>query len=232
MSNLNPYSAIKPDSRHFASYLDFLRSGWIDEGMRPQRINTLLTLLRELERLRHCYSKNVEAAFSSKKIANLALAKKMGYSDVRYLQKLRKWLEEQGILSVKRKKVNGFINMWNSYTFVGFRDWFVQSFPQALCQTGHPKEDNDLRSLFGAKPEVGIRFPEQKLTRWDTATRFWRSLAFEVTNSPPCLSTLSEKFKVNLRKHQIPDNDPNIIARWKSYVKRAVEFQKQAQGTL
>lgn len=49
MSRLNPYGAIKHDSRRFAEYLDHLKSYWIADGVRPQRINAALALLREIE---------------------------------------------------------------------------------------------------------------------------------------------------------------------------------------
>lgn len=155
----------------------------------------------------------------------------MGYKTSRQIQKLRQWLEERGVLVARREKANGFINKWNSYIFTGFRDWFIQTYQQTYSKTGHPKEESDLRSLSGAKPKAGICFPKEKLTTWDTATRFWRLLALEVTESPPCLSALSEKFRFNLRKLQIPLDDPSIIGRWKGFVKRAVEFQAKAGRT-
>lgn len=228
MSSLNPYGSIKPDSNRFATYIDFLRSKWINAGVRPQRINGALTLLRELERLRICFSKSIEAAFMSKRISNSNLAKKMGYKTSRQVQKLRQWLEEQGILVVRRTKANGFFNKWNSYIFEGFRAWFIQSFQQPVCKTGHPKEDSDYKSLYGHPPKSRICFPKEKLTTWGTSTRFWRLLAFEVTNNPPCLSALSERFRLNLRKHQSPLDDPSIVGRWKSFVNRAVAFQAKA----
>lgn len=231
MSNLNPYSAIKPHSRHFASYLDSLRLKWINQGVRPQRINGALTLLRELERLRLCYSKNVEAAFATRKIANSSLAEKMGYKTCRQVQKLRQWLEEQEVLVVRRRKANRFFNKWNSYIFADFRDWFILTYQQPYRETGHPEKDNDQRSLYASKPKVGISFPKKKLTNWGRATRFWRLLAYEVSASPPCLSALSEKFRLNLQRHQIPLDDPSVIRRWKSFVKRAVEFQTKAEGS-
>lgn len=229
MSSLNPYGAIMPDSTRFATYLDHLRSKWVDEGVRPQRINSALILLRELERLRLCYSKCAEAAFISQKIANSSLAQVMGYKTNRQVQKIRQWLEEQGVLSAKRQKVNALINKWNSYVFSGFREWFIQTYQQACSKTGHPKEESDLRSLSGAKPKTGICFPRTNLNSWDSAMRFWRVIAQEVSESPPCLSKLSEKFRLNLRKHQIPLDHPSVIGRWKGYVKRAVEFQKRTE---
>lgn len=118
-----------------------------------------------------------------------------------------------------------FINAWNSYIFADFKMWFIQSFQQPDCKTGHLKRDSDYKSLYGFKPKSRICFPKENLTTWAHSTRFWRLLALEVTNNPPCLSTLSERFRFNLRKHQVPLDDPSIIRRWKSFVKRAVEFQ-------
>jgi hypothetical protein len=230
MSCLNPYGAIKPDSRRFAEYLDVLRARWVARGVRPQRINGALALLREIERLRLCFSKPVEAAFASRKIANAALATSMGYKTDRQVQKLRQWLEEQGVLVVQRRKLNGFLNKWNSYLLADFRQWFICRYQRAQRKTGHPKEENDQRSSYGQKPKYGICFPSERLTTWETSARFWRLLAFEVTDSPPCLSALSDKFRLNLRRRQVPLDDPSIIARWKSFVRRAVAFQANREG--
>lgn len=230
MSRLNPYGAIKPDSRRFAEYLDHLKSYWIADGVRPQRINAALALLREIERLRLCFSQPVDAAFKSRKIANAALARSMGYQTNRQVQKLRQWLEEQGVIAVSRQKANGFFNKWNSYFLTGFRDWFILRYQQASGKTGHPKEESDHRSPYGRTPKSRICFPKEDLTTWNSSARFWRILALEVSDNPPCLSALSGKFRLNLRKHQVLLDDPSIIGRWKNFVKRAVAFQSKSGG--
>ena len=203
MSKLNPHGHIKPTTDRFEEYLDSLRARWIAERVRPQKINGVLALLRELQRMRMAFSTLSDRAFRTKSVSNKRLAQKLGYQTHRQVQKYRAWLEEQGVLVVCRPKLNHFLNDLNYYLFVDFKKWFIQTYQQPERETGHPIKDNDLKSLF-TSPKLGqICFPQDKLTKWYGHHKLWRTLAKEVViaeKDMPDLADLSDKFRIYLRK--------------------------------
>lgn len=226
MSTLNPYGHIKPTSNRFEEYLDDLRARWKSEEIRPQRIHAAVAFLRELERLRMCFSAMNHKAFTTKNISNKVLAERMGYQTVRQIQKLRQWLEGQGILNVMRPKLTKFLNGWNRYEFADFKAWFSTRFQQTSCKTGHPVKDNDQRSLLTKKSR--ICFPAQDLTSWDRSSQFWKVIAEEALRGGerlPCLKSASADFRTNLHKHEIPFDHASIIARWKAFIRKRMDFK-------
>ncbi len=232
MTSLSQYGHIKPTSNRFEEYLDDLKAHWRLQKVRPQRVHAAIALLRELERSRICFSALNDKSFATKNISNKALAERLGYQTTRQVQKLRQWLEEQGILSVIRPKLNRFFNGWNRYEFARFKEWFIARFQQPARKTGHPIKENDQRSLFTKPTNNRISFPTNDLSSYGSRSRFWIVIANEVPKAGeqlPCLASLSQKFRINLIQHRIPFDDKSIIPRWKAFVRKAIEFQ-QPQG--
>ncbi len=151
MSELNPYGHIKPTSDRFEEYLAEKTREWREAEIAPQTIQRAILAMRLLEKIRLCFSKPNDAAFKTKHIKNEALAKLMGYggkSPSRCFQRIRKWLEEMGVLAVRRSKLNGFYNKWNQYELADFKNWFVKRYQQRPRQTRHPIKENNQRLFF------------------------------------------------------------------------------------
>lgn len=226
MNGALKYSSIKSDTLNFIKYRKYAVKSLIrDHGVSMQKARTLSLLLEVLEGYRISFSKG-SYRFQTKRISTRSIASELGVTE-RYVRMLLRILENAEIIIIRRRRINRFMSLWNAFEFSGFIKWLT-TFTQTKRIPVPPKEESNHRLLFR-----GIHFPTTNLSRINTAHKYWRSIAYEVLppgKDMPCLSSLSQRFRLNLRKHHILHDDPNIIPRWKAYVKRALDFKNQWDG--
>ncbi len=216
------YSSVKSDTITFRKYREVVTEELKTEyNVSNQKARTISALLEILESFRVSFSKG-DYRFQTKRVSKEVLANKLGVSK-RYVQKLLRLLEDLGIIAIRSKRVGRFMSLWNAFELTGFMAW-LEGFAQTRRTPVLPKEESNSRLLF-----KGFSFPVSNLSTFDNRHEIWRLMARQAISSDaclPCLQKLSEKFRINLRRHNIGHDDPSIIARWKSFVRNAVSFKK------
>jgi hypothetical protein len=226
MIGILKYSGIKSDTINFRKYRQVAVQKLKQElGVSNQKARTLSALLEILETYRVSFSKG-DYRFQTKRVSSEVLADELGVTK-RYVRILLRILETTGIITIRRRRVGRFMSLWNAFELTGFMAWLA-SYAQRRCTPVPPKEESNLRLLFGQ-----ITFPVADLSAGNNRHSFWRGVAREavpIGSQLPCLAKLSIKFRLNLRKHNIGHDDPSIIARWKRFVTNAVSFQEQGKA--
>lgn len=224
MFGILKYSSVRTDTVSFRKYRKFaVERLKEDHGVSKQKARTLNALLEILESHRVSFSKG-DYRFQTKRVSNEVLADELGVSK-RYVRMLLRILEVAGIIAVRRRRVGRFMNLWNAFEFTGFMTWLAR-YAQSRRTPVPPKEESNLRLPF-----TKIAFPIANISSFDDRHAFWRHIAREAlppSMQLPCLAKLSGKFRLNLRLHNVCHDDPSIIARWKSFVKRSVAYQNKA----
>lgn len=223
MNGALKYSSIKSDTLNFKKYRKHAVRSLIDHhDVSVQKARTLNLLLEILEGHRISFSKG-DYRFQTKRISTESVAQELGVTP-RYTRMLLRILENAQIITIRRRRISRFMSLWNAFEFSGFIKWLT-FYAQTKRTPVPPKEESNPRLLFN-----GLHFPIANLSQIDRSHNYWRCIAFEVLpagKDMPCLSTLSQRFRLNLRKHHIGHDDPSIIPRWRAFVKRALDFQNQ-----
>ncbi|MCO4839354.1 MAG: hypothetical protein KC447_04470 [Rhodobacteraceae bacterium] len=223
MNGALKYSSVKSDTLNFTKYRKHAVRLLIEcHGVSAQKARTLSLLLEILEGHRISFSKG-DYRFQTKRISTKILAGELGVTP-RYTRTLLRILEHAQIITIRRRRISRFMSLWNAFEFSGFIIWLT-GFAQTRRTPVPPKEESNPRLLFN-----GLKFPTANLSQIDRSHKYWRCIAYEVLpagKDMPCLSSLSQRFRLNLRKHHIGHDDPSIIPRWKAFVKRALDFQNQ-----
>jgi|GEM_PF-2588281 len=226
MNGALKYSSVKSDTLNFKKYRKYAVRLLIEHhGVSEQKARTLSLLLEILEGHRISFSKG-DYRFQTKRISTKSIASDLGVTE-RYVRMLLRILENAEIITIRRRRISRFMSLWNAFEFSGFIKWLT-FFAQTKRTPVPPKEESNPRLLFS-----GLLFPSTNLSQIDRSHNYWRCIAYEVLPSGkdmPCLSSLSQRFRLNLRKHHIGHDDPSIIPRWKAFVKRALDFQSR-KGT-
>ncbi len=206
---------------NFNKYRRMMRQVFVTEfGITVAKSKSLCELLDVLESLRVSFCKG-KYCFETKRISSKEIADEMGVTE-RYVRILMRILEKASIIGVLRKRYDRTHNFKNRYVLCGFRTW-LSTFAQAPIDPVPSSHDNDQRSLLIISNNK-LTFPASR-----HIGKFWKVIAYEVQNVGelmPCLASLSDKFRVNIDRHQIPRNHGSIIIRWKNFVRGAIDFKK------
>ncbi len=223
MIGILKYSGVRTDTLSFRTYRKAAVATLISKhSISKQKARTLSALLEILESHRISFSKG-DYRFQTKRVSSEVLADELGVTK-RYIRMLLRILEVAGIIAVRRRRVGRYMNLWNAFEFTGFKEWLTR-YAQSRCTPVPPKEESNLRLPFKA-----LAFPKSDLSSFNPRHEFWRVIAKEALPAGaqlPCLAKLSAKLRLNLRKHSVDHDDPSVIGRWKSFVKRSVEFSNQ-----
>jgi DNA-binding MarR family transcriptional regulator len=124
MIGILKYSGVKTDTLRFRAYRKVAVATLIDEhGVSKQKARTLSALLEILESHRVSYSKGAYR-FQTKRVSSEVLADELGVTK-RYLRMLLRILEATGIITIRRRRVGRFMNLWNAFEFTRFIEWLT-----------------------------------------------------------------------------------------------------------
>ena len=155
----------------------------------------MLSLLLEiLEGHRISFSKG-DDRFQTKRVPTKTIGSDLGATE-RYVR----ILENAEIIAIRRKRINRFMSLWNAFAFSGFIKWLM-FYAQTKRTSILPKEEGSPGLTLKE-----LHFPTANLCKIDRTHKFWRCIAYEVLpagKDMPCLSSLSQRFRLNLRKHHI-----------------------------
>lgn len=126
MIGILKYSSVKTDTISFRKY----RKVAVENLIESHRVS---------------FSKG-DYRFQTKRVSNEVLADELGVTK-RYIRMLLRILEITGILTIRRRRVGRFMNLWNAFEFTGFMEWLTR-YAQSRCTPVPPKEESNLRLPF------------------------------------------------------------------------------------
>ncbi|MFT6168933.1 MAG: DNA-binding MarR family transcriptional regulator [Celeribacter sp.] len=198
MIGILKYSGVKTDTLRFRAYRKVAVATLIDEhGVSKQKARTLSALLEILESHRVSYSKGAYR-FQTKRVSSEVLADELGVTK-RYLRMLLRILEATGIITIRRRRVGRFLNLWNAFKFTGFMTWLAR-YAQSRCTPVPPKEESTLRLPFRK-----LAFPTSDLSSFDARHAFWRVITkpAEMFGMIWCLNTESKVTLMATQTHLV-----------------------------